>query len=454
VVTQCLTGSVRGPSTYYQRDWFLACQDARSFCSTPVAWLLDGELDPEALNLALESLTLRHDALRTAFRARGDDVDQMVWPRVDIDVATVDLSLGPDPAAAARERIVAEAERPRVLDAAPLWHGLLLRLSPRRHVLALFIHHLVFDGWSHGVLHDELVRCYRAAESGRPPRLPQLPLQLADFARWERSHRDPPAEAWWRDRLTSLPPLSALPPAGGRFVSHAISSPPRSATSALAELARAEGVAAGPAFLAVVIAARRHLVGDDVVIGVTRAGRERPELRRVVGPLLDHAPVRVDLSGRPTFRALLHRVHGAYRDAMAHKLPLGMIRQVVPDSVAARGGRLHDTRYNYLPFAPASAAVAAAGQGGLRITDWPIDPTHLAPRHTEDHPEVLPLSYLVRYQRDGDLGGEVCAHDRLYSAAQLTELAESFTATVPRVIGDAADRPLHAPNGSARNGTW
>ncbi len=122
-------------------------------------------------------------------------------------------------------------------------------------------------------------------------------------------------------------------------MSHAIPSPPRSATSALAELARAEGVAAGPAFLAVVIASRRHLAGDDVVMGVTRAGRERPELRRVVGPLLDHAPVRVDLSGRPTFRALLHRVHEAYRDAMAHKLPLGMIRQVVPDSVAAQTRR-------------------------------------------------------------------------------------------------------------------
>jgi hypothetical protein len=447
MVAPSLAGSVRAPSTYYQRDWFLACRDARSFCSTPVAWHLDGELDPDALTWALESLMLRHDALRTAFRARGDDVDQVVGPRVDIDVPTVDLSDGPDPAAAARERIVAEAERPRALDAAPLWHGLLLRLSPRQHVLALFIHHLVFDGWSHGVLHDELVRCYRAAASGRPPRLPQLRLQLGDFARWERSRRDPLTEAWWRGRLTSLPPLSSIPPIGGRFVSCAISSPPRSATAALGKLAQAEGTGVGPAFLAVVLAARRHLVGDDVVIGVTRAGRERPELRRIVGPLLDHAPVRVDLSGRLTFRALLHRVHAAYRDAMAHHLPLGMIRQVV-DDVAARGGRLHDTRYNYLPSAPASAGVVAAAPGELRIAGWPIEPTHLAPRHTEDHPEVLPLSYLIRHQRDGVVTGEICAHDQLYSPAQLTELAESFAATVSRVVGDAADRPLPAQEGA------
>lgn len=441
-------GVVRAPATYYQRDWFLACRDARSFYSTPLAWHLDGDADQAALSSALESLMLRHDALRTAFGARGGDVEQLVWPRVEISVATVDLSHGPDPAAAARERIVAEAECPRMLDRAPLWHALLLRLSPRQHVLALFIHHLVFDGWSHGVLHDELVRCYRAAASGRRANLPPLRMQLGDFARWERSHRDPAAEAWWRDRLTALPPLSPIPSVGGRFVSCAIPSPPRSATVALGKLAKAEGIGAAATFLAVVLVARRHLVGDDGLIGVTRSGRERPELRRVVGPLLDHTPVRVDLSGRLTFRALLHRVHAAYRDAVAHHLPLGMIRRVVPVEAAARGGRLHDTRYNYLSSLPASAAVATVAPGELCITDWPVEPTRLAPRHTEDHPEVLPLSYIVRHQRDGGLSGEICAHDSLYSPGDLASLAESFAATVPQVIGDAADRPIPSPEGA------
>lgn len=444
MVTVSSHGPVRVPSSYYQRDWFLACRDARSFCSAPVGWHLDGELDTDALTRALEHLMLRHETLRTAFRARGDDVDQLVWPRVDIDVRTVDLSHGPDPRAAADERIIAESERPRVLDAAPLWHGLLLRLNPRQHVLALFIHHLVFDGWSHGVLHDEFVRCYRAAASDRPPRLPPLRLQFGDFAQWERSHRDPRAEAWWRDRLDSLPPLSAIPPVGGRFVSHAIPGIAPSATLALGELARAEGVGAGTAFLAVVLASRRQFAGGDIVIGVTRAGRERPELQRIVGPLLDHAPVRVDVSGRPSFRCLLHRVDRAYRDALAHQLPLGLIRRVVPGDVTTRGGRLHDTRYNYLPSNPARVEAVATPGGELRIRHWPIEPTRLAPRHTEDHPEVLPLSYMVRHQRDGEVGGEICAHGRLYSPAQLAGLAESFATTVQRVACQGAGRPLPA----------
>ena len=94
---------------------------------------------------------------------------------------------------------VAEAERPRALHTAPLWHLLLVRLGPEHHVLAAFIHHLVFDGWSHGVLHDELVRCYRAAAAGRAARLPDLPLQIGDFAHWERSRRHPDSERWWRE---------------------------------------------------------------------------------------------------------------------------------------------------------------------------------------------------------------------------------------------------------------
>ena len=438
-------GPIHYPSTYYQRDWFSACRDARSCFSTPVAWNLAGELDTAALTRALEELTRRHDALRTSFRSRGDDVDQVVWPMPRVDLRTVDLSDAPGPEAAVDDRIVVESGRPRLLDTPPLWHGLLFRLGPRRHVLALFIHHLVFDGWSHGVFRDELVRCYRAAATGRPARLPPLRAQPGRFAEWERGLRDPESEAWWHDRLTALPPLSPLPPVGGRFVSQAIPEVPWEAMVTLGRLAQAEGVGVSAVLLAVLLAARRPVTGDDVVIGMTRAGRDRPELQRVVGPLLDHVPVRVDLSGPPPFRELLHRVHRAHREAMAHQLPLGLIRRVVPEDLGPRGGRLYDTRYNYLPYGSARSGVVIAPGGELTLTDRPVEPTRLAPRHTEDHPEVLPLSYVLRHQRDGTLRGEICVHDGLYSAARRVEVAESFTTALVRVAREEAVQPLPAP---------
>ncbi|HEY0449187.1 condensation domain-containing protein [Actinophytocola sp.] len=429
-----VTAPAELPATYYQRDWVLACQDGRSHFTTPLAWDLTGELDVDVLRAALRTLTGRHESLRTSFRVRGEDVCQVVWPAVEIDLRTVDLAAE----GAVEARIVAETERPRAVSVAPLWHGLVFRLGRHRHVLALFVHHLVFDGWSHGVLHDELVRCYRSLVTGRTPRLPQLRLRPGDFARWERDRRDPELERWWRAELGALPPILPPPPVGGRFVSVALPPIPREAVTELA----AAGFGASTALLAAVCAARRAVRGgDDVVVGVTRSGRERPQLQRIVGPLLDHVPVRVDLSGGPTFRELLARVHRSYRAAVEHRLPLGRIRQVVPGDLTARGGRLYDTRFNYLP---ASAARPDLG-GPLTITPRPIAPTSLAPRNTEDHPEVLPLSYVLRQHPDGRLEGEICGPDVLFGADRLAGLAAEFAELVWRVGVAGLDRPLPVP---------
>ena len=432
---------LRFPASYYQRDWVRACRDATSHYSTPVAWDLHGPLDQAALTRALDELVRRHDALRTAFEPRRGDVEQVVWPGIDVPLRPVDLSGAADPDAEVDPLVVRESERPRALDTPPLWHALLLRLGPARHVLAMFIHHLVFDGWSHGVLHDELVRCLRATASGRLPRLPRLPRRAGDFARWERSLRDADRERWWRENLRSLPPLAAVPPVGGRFISCALPAvPPRSA-EALHELAGRHGVGFNAAVLAAVVAARRHVVGDDVVVGVTRAGRDAPDSRRVVGPLLDHVPVRVDTSGAITVGTLLRRVHRAYQDATTRRLPLGLIRQVVDEDLSARGGRLFDTRYNYLPGASSGAVEAPTPGGPVRIAPREIDPVRLAPPHTEDHPEVLPLSYILRRQPDGQVTGEVCGHDAVHPRPALTALAGELTTTLHQLAA-GGDRRL------------
>lgn len=433
--------TLRFPATYYQRDWVRACRDAVSHYSTPVAWDLHGPLDQAALSRALAELVRRHDALRTAFEVRHGDVEQVVWPDVDMRLRPVDLAGTADPDAEVDALVVRETERPRVLDTPPLWHALLLRLGPARHVLAMFIHHLVFDGWSHGVLHDELVRCLRATASGRSPRLPGLPLRVGELARQERSLRDADRERWWRENLRSLPPLAAVPPVGGRFVSRELPPVPPRSTEALHELARRHGVGFNAALLAAVVAVRRRLVGDDVVIGVTRAGRDAPESRRVVGPLLDHVPVRVDTAGATTVGSLLQRVHRAYREATARRLPLGLIRQVVDADLDARGGRLFDTRYNYLPGAASGVAEARTPDGPVRIAARGIDPVRLAPPHTEDHPEVLPLSYILRRQPDGQVTGELCGHDAVHPAAALAELAGELATTLQQLAAGGGRLP-------------
>ncbi len=339
---------------------------------------------------------------------------------------------------------MAEAERPRLLDQAPLWHAVLYRLGPDHHVLGLYIHHLIFDGWSHGVLHDEFVRCLRGAIGGRPPRLPALPLQIGDFASWERDRRDPDAEAWWRENLRDLPALCSTPAVGGRFVTRTMPAVAAATVEGLRLLADQYGVGFSWALLATLVATRRHAVGDDVVIGVTRASRERPELRRIVGPLLDHVPVRVHAPAGTTVGALLARVHDAYRQATARQLPLGLVRQVTPDDLTGRGGRLFDTRFNYMPATSSPTVTIESPAGALRLAPRAIEPALLAPRHTEDHPEVLPLSYILRRQADGQLVGEVCGHDGVYPASVLDALAADLAGTLAWLVEGGPDRRLPA----------
>lgn len=393
------------PATYYQRDWVLACRDGRSHFTTPLAWNLDGELNTDVLRTALRTLTARHESLRTAFQVDGTDVRQVVVPSIEPELSILDVVSEGEVEA----RIVLETERPRHVSVAPLWHGLLCRLGRHRHVLALFVHHLVFDGWSHGVLHDELVRCYRALVAGRAPRLPHLSVTPGDFAQWERGRRDSSVEQWWRTELAALPPILPAPPVGGRFVSVPVPPVP-------AEVAPESS----SALLAAVCAARG---GDDLVVGVTRSGRERPRLQRVLGPVLDHVPVRVDPTGG------LEQVHRSYRAAVAHQLPLGRIRAVLDQDLAPRGGRLYDTRFNYLP----RAAARSGDAGPLTIMPRAIPATSISPRHTEDHPEVLPLSYVLRQDPDGRLAGEICGPDSMFSSDQL----HSFAADLVDVLHGA-----------------
>jgi len=174
-----------------------------------------------------------------------------------------------------------------------------------------------------------------------------------------------------------------------------------------------------------------------VVVGVTRARRDEPASQRVIGPLLDHLPVRVDTGGGITVGALLERVHQAYRAARRRTLPLGLIRQVVPDELP--GGRLFDTRVNYMPSASSGEAVLA---GGLRIAPRAIDPTRQRPRHTEDHPEVLPLSVNLRHHRDGRLAGDVCGHDGVYPGSSLAALGERLVGTLERIAGGGVGQRL------------
>ncbi|HSF43166.1 MAG TPA: amino acid adenylation domain-containing protein, partial [Thermoanaerobaculia bacterium] len=203
------------------RLWFLdRLKPLSPLYNLPATLRLSGPLSVPALASALAAVALRHEALRTVFAVAGGEPVQRVLPGIPPGLrplAVADLSILPEaPRDAEAERLArAEAERPFDLEQGPLLRATLLRLGAEEHRLLLVLHHVVADGWSAGILVRETATLYEAFASGQPSRLPELPIQYADFALWQRRRLSGTLLErelrFWSERLHGAPPELALP---------------------------------------------------------------------------------------------------------------------------------------------------------------------------------------------------------------------------------------------------
>ncbi|HYR11951.1 MAG TPA: amino acid adenylation domain-containing protein [Longimicrobium sp.] len=312
------------PSFAQERLWFLdRLQPGGTFFNVPIPLRLRGELDAGALERALGEIVRRHEVLRTTLPAVDGAPVQAVAPFAGFTLPVDDLSGLPEAEreAEVRRRAADDAERPFDLQAGPLFRARLLRLGATDHALLASMHHVVTDGWSLDVWFRELAALYGAYLRGEPSPLPELPVQYADFAAWQREQlRGPALErqlAWWRERLAGAPELLQLPtdhprPASmsfrGAFLPIHLS---RGLVDRLEALGRAEGATLYMVLLAAFqVLLARYGGGDDVVVGSTIAGRTRGETEGLIGLFMNTLVIRTDLSGDPAFREVLRRVRG------------------------------------------------------------------------------------------------------------------------------------------------
>ena len=183
----------------------------------PAALRLRGALDVAALSASLDALVGRHEALRTVFEERGGAPVQVIRAPAAVALPLVELRGVPEAEreAEAERSAAAEALRPFDLAHGPLLRATLLRLDEADHVLCVTLHHVVSDGWSMDVLVREVSALYTAFGRGETPHLPELPVQYADFAVWQRQWlAGDVLEAqirYWRERLAGAPPLLEVP---------------------------------------------------------------------------------------------------------------------------------------------------------------------------------------------------------------------------------------------------
>jgi amino acid adenylation domain-containing protein len=307
-----------------QRLWFLSRlrpDDASYNVSAAVE--IRGPLDAGALADAFRQVGTRHESLRTTFDEVDGEPVQVVHPAGAVRMPVIDLTIPGVPGVPGdeAERLAwalaqEEAARPFDVRRGPLLRTILVRTGPERHLLLLTLHHLVSDAWSMGVLVKEVSSFYRTTVEGRPPLLPVLSLQYADFSVFQRGQpgkRDAMerALAWWRERLAGAPPGLDLPFDGRGAPGRGGRRPlwiSRELAVRLDALARAEGTTLFVAFLAGFQALLHRWSGqEDVVVGSPFANRRRAEVQGLIGFFVNTLPVRTSLAGRPSFRELLGR---------------------------------------------------------------------------------------------------------------------------------------------------
>ncbi|MFE5916583.1 amino acid adenylation domain-containing protein [Streptomyces sp. NPDC056468] len=362
-----------------QRLWFLDQLDpGKAVYNAPIVLSLRADLDEQALGRALNALVDRHEILRTRYPLRdGVPYQDIAEPQGAVPLPVTDLRGAGDEEV--RGFLLGLVQEPFDLEKGPVLRPHLVRTAAREYVLVLALHHIASDGWSLPILVGELFHLYEAEHTGTPAQLPELAVQYADYAVWQRGRVTGAVLdehlTYWKGWLADLPtldlptdrPRPPVPSGAGATTDRLL--PPELGT-ALNQLARTERVT----LLTVVLSAftalcDRYTGQDDIVLGSVFSGRERPEIESLVGFFANTVVLRCSTAGDPTFRELLARANEAVLGAHFHQeLPFGrLVDELRPERDPSRNPLFQTS------FTLQHAGVESARIGDVEVAAYPAD---------------------------------------------------------------------------------
>jgi hypothetical protein len=320
-----------------ERMWFLSQLEPSSPAfNTPSAIRLEGLLNLEAFRQSLNEVVRRHEALRTTFKAIDGQPHQIISEALKLDMPIVDLESITD-SGLVRGLAIGETNRPFDLTSGPLLRVVLLRMGERQHIIVFTMHHIISDGWSMGILIQEVVALYEAFCQGAPSTLSELPIQYADYSQWHREwiQGDGLKDqlSYWKQQLAGglnpldlptdypRPPVQTFHGALHRF------DVPESATRSLKVFSQQESATLFMTSLAAfTILLQRYTGQDDIAVGTNNANRNRRDIEKLIGFFVNNLILRMDLSADPTFRQLVGQVRKVALEAYSHQdVPYEMI---------------------------------------------------------------------------------------------------------------------------------
>jgi amino acid adenylation domain-containing protein len=427
-----------------QRLWFLdQLQPGSPAYTIAMAYRIKGAVNVAALEKSVNEIIRRHEILRTTFQTIDGQPVQVIVPALSVKFIIETLAEFPveQREAEMQKRAVAEAREPFNLATGPLLRSRLFQLSEHEHVLLLTAHHIVFDGWSISVFNQELATLYETYIQEKPSPLPELPIQYADFAYWQREWLQGEvldAElGYWKQQLSGAPSVLELPgdrprPAvqtlQGGLYSFKLS---KALSQALEVLNRRTGCTLFQTLLAAFQVLLYRYTGQvDIVIGSPIANRRHIEIEPLIGFFANTLVMRSDLSGNPTFLELLERVREMTLDAYTHQdLPF---EKIVDELRPQRD-------LSYAPLIQVLFVLQNASDANLKLIDLDVQPLEINNRTAK-----FDLSLELVEAEDG-LKGSIQYSVDLFNAATIVRMADHLQVLLEGIVATPSSHISNLP---------
>ncbi|KYC42719.1 non-ribosomal peptide synthetase [Scytonema hofmannii PCC 7110] len=424
-----------------QRLWFLDQLEGKNCVyNVPFFWQLRGFLNISALEQAIREIVQRHEVLRTTFSVVDGSPIQVIHAHLQLMVQVLDWRqlTGQDQLSKAQQLATEELQQPFDLSKPPLLRVKLLQLAERSHLLLLVIHHIVCDGWSMEIFRRELFALYTAFCSGEASPLPELSLQYADFAYWQRQWLQGEILQtqlnYWQKQLVAVPPLLELPtrprPSVQSFRGRSIFLQlDRDLSQKLMHLSQESGTTLFMTLLgAFTLLLSRYSGQEDIVVGSAIANRNCREIETLIGFFVNTLALRTNLQGNPTFLELLNRVKQVTLNAYDHQdLPF----EKLVDELGQERSLSHHPLFQ--------VGFSLQNEQEQRLETHGLDVTLFQWENTTTFLDLL----LTFRQTPQGLRGEWEYATDLFEAKTIRRMAEHFKILLQGIV-DKPNQPIHS----------
>jgi amino acid adenylation domain-containing protein len=454
LLAQLLRKKVSGTKSFYplsdnqQGIWFL-CQFApeSSIYNVSFAARIHSDVDIPAFHRAFQALVDRHPSLRTTIAVHSGKPVQQVQEHQPVHFEETDASTWREDEL--QTRLVEETQRRFDLERGPVMRVSLFTRSAEEHILLLVIHHIVVDFWSLAIILNELGVLYPAEKAGRPAALPPLDLQYTDFVRWQTEILAGPVgeRLWdyWKKQLAGPLPVLNLPTDRPRPPIQMFRGAQYDFTldDELARRLRALAKAEGATLYMILLAAfelmlYHHSSQEDILVASPMVGRSRAEFEGLVGFFANPVVLRANLSGNPTFRALLGRVRQTVLAALEHQdyPTLRLVQRLRPPRDLSRSPLCQTMFVLDKPHrvSERSAPAFARGETGLRMD---LGGFVMESIPLERRAATLDLVMLI-IETTGSLSASIRFNTDLFDAATIARMVGHFHTLLESVIQDPA----------------